>query len=264
MHKRKLAIFVYWVSGIVQVLLTSLSVAGGTVYKLEQREIEYLGQWAKVLLVWVHLYAWLIIAFLPVSLAMIQSLRNRIGAPWIWEHVHFLLNGFQATVFSGRSTQHLHHHRVTLFQYKKFYLCLEKKYWTRCLVPVARSMYTSQETKTKFKVPDSMDKAEGIAGLTWAKLKIVSVRNLPDLSNNPTLQKKKEYARRTNVTLELVESRLGKSNPRSLCGIPVEVKNNPWGVIILDSRDPHQIGNTETSAYFSFIGKNLGKLLERT
>ena len=80
-----------------------------------------------------------------------------------------------------------------------------------------------------------MEDRGGIAGKTWAQgNKVIEVHNLPDISKNPSQDKIVDYALRGNVDIDWVRNRLNKPNPRSLCGILVEVRSKPWGVLVLD------------------------------
>ena len=263
MHKRTLGVILYKLSGIIEVLLALGTAGAGGVYKLDSQDVARLGSWAIGMQGWVRSINWILLIAVPLAIPALHLVRERIGAPWVWEHIHSMLDDFQACIFKQRRTQQLHHHRVTLFKHKKFHFCLDRHWKDACLVPIARSGHTSQSSKTKFYVCDSMENRGGIVGMTWAQRNVVEVHDLPDISSNPSEGEIADYALRGDVSEDWVRDRLNKPNPRSLCGIPVEVRGKLWGVLVLDSRDPQLIGTQKMFGLFSLIATGLGKLLER-
>ena len=51
------------------------------------------------------------------------------------------------------------------------------------LVPVARSGYSTKNTRTRFLCPDDTDSAQGVAGRAWAGLAAVEATQLPDVTD---------------------------------------------------------------------------------
>jgi len=112
-------------------------------------------------------------------------------------------------------------------------------------------------------IPDQADRAQGIAGRTWAGKGIVAVDGLPDLGNNPTEEAISDYANRTFVSFKWLKRWIKKEHPsRSFQGVPIEVKGKPWGVVVLDSRDERPIGPKARREY-NALAKVLGAILER-
>jgi hypothetical protein len=108
---------------------------------------------------------------------------------------------------------------------------------------------------------------EGVAGLAWASGGTVLLEDLPDLSRNPSDDLVLEYARQARVPERWIRHRLRKNKPcpRCLCAVPVEVGGKPWGVIVLDGREPRRIqasGHTY-KAYGKIVPMFLGELLQR-
>jgi GAF domain-containing protein len=204
--------------------------------------------------------AWLIIPLLTVGLGLMQVARSMAGPPWIWETVHYLLDRFQEHVFEKQVGTPLHYHRVTLFRHIRLRRSLCRWPWSGWLVPVERSGHTTRKSRAAFLAPDDADRAEGIAGQTWAQKRVVIVEDLPDISGTPSLGLLEDYARKTWVSVEWLQNR--SQHARSFCGIPVEVKGRLWGVIVLDSRSPDAIDQDAVKVH-SLIGRYLGKLLER-
>ena len=216
--------------------------------------------WAMTALTWLQQSAWLSIPVLTLGLGLMQAARSMIGPPWIWETVHYLLDRLQEHVFEQQVGTPLHYHRVTLFRYVRLRPSFCRWPWSGWLVPVERSGHTTRKSRSVFLAPDDADRVEGIAGQTWAQKSVVIVENLPDLSGTHSLRLLEEYAHKTWVSVEWLQSRT--QHARSFRGIPVEVKGRLWGVIVLDSRSPTAIDQNAVKVY-RLIGRYLGKLLER-
>ena len=205
---------------------------------------------------------WLIPCSL-ILVGLLSLLQKEIGAPWVWDHVHFLLDRIQEVAFPPTLVSgDLHHHRVTLFKYSTFCFVWKKWPWTGWLHAVERSGHSTRRRSVCFRAPDDADHAEGVAGIAWARKGAVILNNLPDLYEANLADKKLEsYAKATRVSPGMLKHRLPHS--RSFYAIPVESKNRIWGVIVIDSRSPEIKTATEIAASFSLIGKYLGKLLEK-
>jgi len=187
-------------------------------------------------------------------------LKKLLGPPWLWNTVHSYLDSFREEAFNVGLDDAQHHHRVTLFRYKPWYWHFRRWPWSGWLVPVERSGHTTQASISVYRAPDDADKAEGVAGMTWARRRIVNVSNLPDLSEDPSRDDMQRYAKATGMNLEVVKKKRPKA--RSFCGIPVEIKGEVWGVLVLDSRSADGI-NTNSQILYRPLGKFLAKILER-
>lgn len=181
----------------------------------------------------------------------------------MWSVVQCVLDQFQQFAFSDRREDPLHHHRVTLFRAVRLRHPWKVWPWSRCLKAVARSGHTTQRSTVIFRIPDDADKAEGVAGRTWSTRRTVQVDGLPDLGGVVNEQMLAEYAGKTFVRRHWLEKwRRREQRPaRSFCGVPVEVRNEIWGVLVLDSRDERPIGPRQRSVYNS-LAKILGAVLE--
>ena len=141
----------------------------------------------------------------PILIAVLEGVRKLMGPPWAREFIHSFLDGIQSMVFTDRKSSELHHHRVTLFRRVPARVCFTRKWYadwfTPWLVPFSRSAHTTQRARTSFRVPDSGDDAEGIAGATWNCKNIISIDSLPDLAiNEPSPSQIHEYAEKKRVT----------------------------------------------------------------
>ena len=160
-----------------------------------------------------------------------------------------ILGEFRDEVF-GDATGQEGDHRVTLFQYRR--TCWRAIWqrarppWGGWLVPVARPGRSSQRSHSMFRTPDHPSRHEGIAGKAWgANSKAYEVLDLPDLSEvgnpkgNPVVE---EYAKESYVSLRWVRRRVKKKRllACSVMGFTVEQPDGTaWGVLVLDSKDPH-------------------------
>ena len=190
--------------------------------------------------------------------------RRLIGPPWAWDAVRNFLDRFQEYLFEQEGPKH--HHRVTLFKRTRFRWSLCRWPWSGWLVPIARSGHATQKTSTAFLAPDKADLAEGVAGQAWVRDESVVVSDLPNIGgNNPSDKNLDRYAVRTWVSKRWL--RRNKQHARFFCGIPVEVRGKPWGVIVLDSRNPNPEvvkDNRNALRFYRFAGSVLGKLIEGT
>jgi GAF domain-containing protein len=135
-------------------------------------------------------------------------------------------------------------------------------------VTVERSGHFTRQAREAFWAPDQAEYAHGVAGRTWATQRVLPIINLPDPSDETHIA---DYARQSFVPLAWV--RKTNERARSYFGIPIEVRGRPWGVVVLDSRDPCPPGVVETLdgdiqvakhiAYaYSTAARALGKILE--
>lgn len=215
--------------------------------------------------------SWLILA-LSLAAGAAEAIRRMMGDPWVWNAAQLLLDDLRKNAFNNSTTDDSHYNRVTLFKRVGFLPRLRSwadghTPWSGWLVPKLRSPgHAFQNTKTVFWAPDEAHKAEGIAGLTWVSGGTIYRSSLPNLDENSSDSDIKRYAEETLLSINLTRTRMkeGKSLARSYCGIPVEVRNKPWGVIVLDSRRPDGIRSQRQSMLtYAMVAKFLGKLLER-
>jgi hypothetical protein len=204
--------------------------------------------------------AWVFLPTLLIASGLLGLARKILSPPWLWQTVHTYLDVFRADVFDSATDGAYHHHRVTLFRYVKWRFSLRAVPWAGWLVPVERSGHTTQSHISCFLAPDDADRAEGIAGKTWARNRVCGISNLPDLSNNPSSDELAEYAEQSGLSVHQLRKKMPKT--RSMFGIPVEVKGNLWGVIVVDSRSPDGI-KRDVETIYRPLGKFLPKLLER-
>jgi hypothetical protein len=121
----------------------------------------------------------------------------------------------------------------------------------------------TQKISVCFWAPDNGDQAEGIAGQTLAQDVILQVEDLPDVSGmNVKEADLRSYAERTFVNVEWLRSE--KSTARALIGIPVKVKGEPWGVIVVDSRATRIPNRENVIQSYELIAKVLGEVLDRS
>jgi len=214
-------------------------------------------------------WLWPIVTLVMFSARMADK---RFCDKWGFEAVKEMLEILREKAFPENSDPQ-HHHRVTLFRYRKWRICLRKWPWSGWLVPVVRSGHTTQHRKTCFLAPDDADKAEGIVGRTWSTCGVIVV---PDFAKNqavlPNLLFEEErphdihpiadvYSKATYVSIDWVLKNL--PGARSFMGIPVTVKGVPWGVIVVDSRNPHIENSSRVYEAYNLISRPLIKCIER-
>ena len=159
-------------------------------------------------------------------------------------------------------------HPVTLFQYRK--TCWRAIWqrarapWGGWLVPVSRPGRASQRSHSVFRTPDHPNKLEGIAGKAWgANSKAYEALGLPDLSEvgNPKGDALvEEYAKRSFVSPGWVRRRVKKQKllARSIIGFTVEQPDGTaWGVLVVDSKDPHINGERIAKEFRDLWKKSL-------
>jgi hypothetical protein len=225
---------------------------------------------------WSREWVGLIVPCSAFAYGVTKSWANWFGPPWVWKAVQKLLDEYRAVAFDMQDGDPIHYHRVTLFKRERWGTCLRiSTYWragwrrwplSGWLIPVARSGHTTQQSKTIFLVPDDADNAEGIGGQVWASDQVIIVNDLPNVNQDSSPENINEYARKTFVSEKWVRDRIGKK-PLSLalCGIPLEVNGDRWGVIVLDSMRPGAIRKTSQAwgHYQKLIPIFLGHLLAR-
>jgi hypothetical protein len=245
-----------WIKG----LFVALGAIIAASIKADVRKVtEQFGQTAGRLLEQIQGSAWVVVPALLLAIPIVEAIRHLIGDPRIWRVVSDLLNHFRDLLFPDSTSDQIHAHRVTLFRHKTWHRCARRWPWSGWLVPVERSGHTTRKTDIAFLAPDDADKVEGVAGMTWSRRSVVYVKDLPDLSHNPSDSEIEEYAERTWVSEQLVRKR--KPHARAFLGIPVEVNNRLWGVIVVDSRSV-EISQDVVRTTFKTVARFLGKTLE--
>jgi hypothetical protein len=190
---------------------------------------------------------------------------------WGHDAVKEMLEILREKGFPG-SVDPVHYHRVTLFRYKKWRLCWRMWPWSGWLVPVVRSGHTTLNHRTCFLAPDDADKTEGVAGHCWSTKSVVLVPSedskvqLPCINDDAAKPHDPypladTYAKATFVCTDWVLNK--KPHSRSFLGIPVVVKGEPWGVVIIDSRGPAIKRAKDIIASYEGIARPFIKCLER-
>jgi hypothetical protein len=203
-----------------------------------------------------------------------------IGEPWFWRTVNVIIDDFQRDVFVGLREEKTDDHRVTLYKWAKLCLWPGNRWhwfwpwgrgnspWSGWLKPTVRSGVYRRGRTIFLAKKVNQDSAEGVAGKAFFSHGVVEITELPDIqkssqeTNDNTIV---EYAKRTFVTPEWLSRRLAVGAPiaRSFCAIPIEVKKARWGVVMIDSRVATIPAPQKTMHIFKFVGKTLGRLLER-
>lgn len=203
---------------------------------------------------------WYVVILLPIVPLLARQLRLFLGEPWLRQAIHNALDQMRDIAFENlKDDEQQHHHRVTLFKVvtPSAWRLWEKRY----LRPVVRSGHATQDCNVRFLIPDMADRAEGIAGLTWAQNSIVRPQPLPDVANTTNEAVLQEFANKTNVSLAWVKER--RPAARSYCGLPVSVDGNLWGVLVFDSRQPDIMDVEKVQHALEAFAKTLSPLLRR-
>jgi transcriptional regulator with GAF, ATPase, and Fis domain len=111
------------------------------------------------------------------------------------------------------------------------------------LVPVARSGHTTKKIKSSFLAPDDADAAEGFAGQAWSMNQTVFQDGLKSINASSCEDDVLDYANRTWVGTWWVDLKRKEKKPmcKALCGIPISVSGELWGVLVVDSTKPKAI-----------------------
>jgi hypothetical protein len=214
---------------------------------------------------WLHDRSAFSIVFTVIAIGVCGLIKRWAGPPWVWSAIHNALDGFRDVLFAARKSEPEHLHRVTLFKCSHF-PTNRLKIWEfgKWLVPVERSGATTRKNVSCFRVSDDGEHVEGIAGQAWIRREgeIVMIDSLPEITSASTTNEIDNYAKRGFVSPEWVQNRIrdGKPLPRRLCGIRLELKGNPWGVLVVDSSLPDKM--TQLDDAFKLSGRHLVALLE--
>lgn len=214
---------------------------------------------------------WWIVPLTIVLAGLCHFARKYLGPPWVWDTIHSTIGYFRDDVFDKVQNPTEDHHRVTLFRYhKRWRWSLCKWPWSGWLVAVARSGHQTQAKRPAFRAPDSSDDSQGVAGLAWGMKDWQFVPKkgespLPDVLGDQTEENMQTYAERTNVKVRWLKHEIHKDKhpAMSFAAFRVQVKGKPWGVIVLDSREPEGIVQRGLSGKYSPYGKSITPLLGR-
>lgn len=261
---RTVARVLSWSAGVLAV------VAGGFLRAPEKPEFgagyEWLRQTAAS-------HAWLVLIAAPSITGMARWAAKKIGNPETWEIIHALLSDLRDHVFSqAKHEDNPSYHRATLFKGRAM-----RDWWDikglaiyaftrqpRWLVAVVRSKHASQSGITHFGIGDQEQHCTGIGGKAWFSGRVESVHDLPDLSNSPSTEDIKLYAKKSRVSSE----KLKKKTPgcRALLAVPILCSNGEmWGVLVFDSRIPDKIAGDEVEKMLQKVfGRHLTRLLEKS
>ena len=254
---------------VVSVLAWFFGVAGamvGAIARADTSKIPARFAWLAGGIAAIQGVTWILFPSLALGTAALIFIRKQIGEPWVWNAIHDFLDGYRSYAFLTLSQDPLHHHRVTLFRRRPAWhpRCLFRFPIGAKLLPVARSGHTTQRSAAAFAVPDDADRAQGVAGQTWARWRTIILTDLPDVYAAQVEETISDYAQKTWCSAKWVKTRIRRDLPlaRSFCGVPVRVKGRHWGVIVLDSRDPTSLEESEED-FHELMGRTLGKMLER-
>lgn len=231
------------------------------------RAIDYLNDWS------------LLLYTLVIAMLIYGPLARKAGDPWIWEKIHYLVDGMRDRLWEDFETARMDEHRVTLFQRKSFILFL-RRYgasmvwpyghgvhpWSGWLVPILRSGHTAQVSRSIFLAPSggTSHKVEGVVGKAWASKSTIIINDLMEIRQDSALRTKKAYATKTFCDVSVVNRYLDQNRtpPRSIGAIPIEVHGKIWGALVLDSQDPRGVTDENTNQ-FKLTTNLIGQLLEK-
>ncbi len=223
---------------------------------------------------------WSLPIYAVVVLLFVYGLiAKSAGDPWVWEKIQYLLDGMRARVYAGREQDRLDEHRITLFKRRAFVLRIRRPGapwywpygksctpWAGWLVPVLRSGHTSQSTKSVFVAPrgDTSHEVDGVVGQAWSRNQSVIVGDLAEMTPNSSDAEIEEYSRRTFCDKAIVSKYFsqGRTPPRSIGAIPIEVQGKIWGALVLDSKDPDGVTDESINNFILTAGF-VGQLLEK-
>lgn len=253
---RRLRVFLSGICLCLQWVLGLLLLPASALLKARPESAAKWGQDVKCVLEAYQDNAWLILFLLAVFAPVFGFLARKVKPVWPSPSMRALL--YQAYKFAFKKEpqgEEPHLHRVTLFEKKRKKLVIRE-----------RSCHLTQASHTTFRVSDDPEKCEGVAGWTYVRNQILFIDELPELGENASSEDFNKYAEKTYVSPEWLRRKLPLPKARSYLGIPVEVRGNLWGVLVLDSAGVQTIrygpSLGERQAY-NFIGIAVGKLLER-
>lgn len=136
----------------------------------------------------------------------------------------------------------LQRHRITLFELKRrsFLTRWWDDKWTHRLVPRTRVPHSGRLPRRVWRVHEYYsEKCKGIAGQVFANDVLVSEK-LPDLcGSNVSNDTFSDYARLSNDDEKA--ARRERYYAQRVGGVGIRIEGRRWGVLVLDSQDPHGI-----------------------
>lgn len=220
--------------------------------------------WVATYLIAVQAMTWWALPVATGVVGLAQLLKKHIGSPQYWDLVHYLLDELRTAVFKNKQNEQFSE-RVTLFRHRKFAMVTRVWPWSGWLVPVERSGHLTRKSDAIWRAPDDGDSAEGIAGRVWVGGNIIRVDELPELTVDSPEELIREYASRTFIEEKQLRKKLKKKKtmPRAMCGIPIEFNGQVWGVIVIDSRLPVLIAETDIRRFYKIHSAILNKILSK-
>lgn len=220
--------------------------------------------WTRPAVEWLQSVGVVIVIICSIWLWAAQWLKALMGDAVISGLVKFLLEELRTDVFSINANPVANRDRVTLFKFRSCRLRC-------CFFPVLNWLCAVERTghmrgsRRWFRVNEGghgEHSVEGIAGKAYVEGVLVLADNLPAIEKDSPIEVKKLYADKTFVPLKWVEKRAGRL-AQSLCGIPVEVKGQVWGVIVIDSAGVSLGKREKIEKFYQKNAKILSKLLEK-
>lgn len=215
-----------WVFRWAERLMTILSVVVGACFKAKPETLPPL---LATPVTWLQV-GWLAPAVLILTPLVVwgrkRTDRRKLVA------VRGILDQICKSTFNNERFELEQHRRVTLFQHK--YFCWRRwPFFGGFLIPVERSGEATRSTGAIFDAPDDGEKCRGVAGRAWSKRANVYVKRLPDLRRCTDDLAFQEYAEKSFMSPRDLRRRPPQA--RALFGIPVEVGQRRWGVIVIDT-----------------------------
>lgn len=180
------------------------------------------------------------------------------GAPK--KQIKASLNAFSDSFFKEVAISDRYKNRVTLFKAKKDF------FGRQSLIIFARAGTIQQKSNTQFLIDDNNEeKNEGVAGRAWYTNSRVTVSSLPQWNEGVSWKSDQnciEYAKQSFLTLEKASQLTIKS--RSITATIVRnQQGDPWGVLVLDSREPQGVENTtEKNNLIDMVANTLSSSIE--
>ena len=281
MHNKRATRTIYKVGQWITPLATGVAVFPGVLANVDSQSPPY-NTWPMMVLSAVKfLNDWsLLLYVIAAAMFFLGWLFQRVGNPWVWEKIQYLVDRIDKDVFKGLTRDRENRHRVTLFQRKRFVLRANqpgsfwfwsygkgRHPWAGWLVPVSRSGHTAQTTRSIFYAPidKNSHKVEGVVGQAWAENSSIFVPDLPDIQQNSLDEKaKKEYAKKTWSDINLVNRYASREQPppRSIGAVPIEVGGKVWGALVFDSKAPKGVTNRKAKKHTVTVSL-IGQLLEK-
>ncbi|WP_313218270.1 hypothetical protein [Stenotrophomonas sp.] len=176
--------------------------------------------------------AWWLSPVLLVAAVAMKGAKKFLGEPEVWKELQRVIDDIRSDVYGTQSGSYHHHHRVTLYEYRRRWLYWIP--WSFWLMPFVRSGHTSKSNVRCFRVhPKSPGCLNGFAGKAWESEGAIHVEQLPSLTTSSTADEYSRYAEDTNMAVAALKKKLSSS--RSYWAVRVMVKGEPWGVLVLDS-----------------------------